>query len=299
MSERFCAVTRMRHLSVVVLTFNCEGTIRKCLESIFNAKKAFDIDEVVVVDGGSKDKTLKIVGEFPTKIVANVKGRGPSREAGWREARNDLVCFFDSDLYLDPDWFVEIAKAMDKYPDADVWYGRVYTWNEDNLVAKMSGIEYSYYYDRIKGEGSINRYSTDTSNTVFRKSVLEKVNGFDTTLPYSEDAEIGHRIWRAGGKIVLWHEAKVYHYHRPSLRAKIKQNVEFGMGTAYILDKNPDYPQPWLMYALLPYSIAKLALVLGRRHGWVGVATALLYFVKRVSFLYGYLKARIMGLKMR
>jgi len=287
-------------LSIVILTRNSERTIEKCLNSILNAPKGdFQVKEYIVVDGGSTDRTLEIAARFPiTHFVKDVKGRGKGRETGLRKVSSDFACFFDSDLVVSPHWFIEQSKAVKKYPDADVWYGRVETPSDvKSAIAKMSGIEYIHYQDRIRGKDSINRHGCDTSNTIFRRSTLQNVGGFNVRLPFSEDADIGHRIWKSGGRIILWQDAKAFHYHRETLSTKLKQNFEFGYGTAYLLAIHKDYPKPWLMYLLLPYSIPKFAFIWGRKYGLVGFGAAWLYLIKRLAFLWGYLYAKLTGCK--
>lgn len=54
----------MKKISVVLAVLNEEANLRNCLESVKNLA-----DEIVIVDGGSKDKTLDIAKEFKTKII--------------------------------------------------------------------------------------------------------------------------------------------------------------------------------------------------------------------------------------
>jgi len=288
-------------LSIVVLTRNSEQTIKKCLDSIINAPKGdFQVKEYIIVDGGSTDRTLEIAASFPiTHIVKDVKGRGRGREVGLQKASSDFVCFFDSDLVISPNWFIEQSKAVKNYPNADVWYGRVETPSEvKSVIAKMSGIEYAHFQDWIRGAGSINRPGCDTSNTIFRRSILQKVGGFDVKLPFSEDADIGYKIWRSGGKIILWQDAKTFHYHRETLFKKLKQNFEFGYGTAYLLAVHKNLPTPWGIYIRLPYSIPKLAIIWSKKYGLIGLGAAWLYLIKRLTMLFGYFYARLTGFKL-
>jgi glycosyltransferase involved in cell wall biosynthesis len=288
-------------LSIVVLTRNSERTVEKCLDSVINAPKGdFQVKEYIIVDGGSTDRTLKIAASFPiTHIVKDVKGRGRGREVGLQKASSDFVCFFDSDLVISPNWFIEQSKAVKKYPNADVWYGRVETPNDvKSAVARMSGIEYVHYQNRIRGKGSINRPGCDTSNTIFRRSMLQYVGGFNVKLLTCEDLDIGHRIWKGGGRIILWQDAKTFHYHRETLVGKIKQNFEYGYYTAYLLAVHKDLPTPWGVYIRLPYSIPKLALIWGKKYGLIGFGAAWIYLLKRLTWLYGYFYARLTGFKL-
>jgi len=288
-------------LSIVIPTRNSERTIEKCLKSVFEAPKGdFRVREYIIVDDGNTDKTLEIVAKFPiTRIIkTGGKGRGKAREMGWRNASSDFVCFFDSDLVISSDWFIEMSKAVREYADVDVWYGRLETPRDvKSSIAEMTGIESAYYQDRIRGKGSINRSGCDTSNTIFRRSRLQYVGGFNVKLFTCEDSDIGHKIWKSGGGIILWHDAKAFHYHRGTLFGKFKQNFDYGYCTAYLLAIHDDYPKPWLMYFLLPYSIPKFAIIWGKKYGPIGFGAAWLYLLKRFAYLCGYLHAKLTGCK--
>lgn len=79
-------------LSVVVIVKNEENRIKACLES---AKWA---DEIVVVDNGSSDKTLKITKDYTDKIIkTNLSDFASLRNLGMKEANGDWVLFVDAD----------------------------------------------------------------------------------------------------------------------------------------------------------------------------------------------------------
>lgn len=80
-------------ISAVVITFNEEENIRRCLESIKWA------DEIVVVDGGSQDRTVEIAKEFGAKIVTHkFEGDfGLERNIGNQNATGDWILALDAD----------------------------------------------------------------------------------------------------------------------------------------------------------------------------------------------------------
>lgn len=79
-------------LSIIVITKNEEARIRVCLESVKWA------DEIIVVDNGSSDNTLKIAGKYTDKIL-NFKDQdfATIRNKGWEEASGEWVLYVDSD----------------------------------------------------------------------------------------------------------------------------------------------------------------------------------------------------------
>jgi len=77
-------------ISVCIPTYNSTKTLRICLDSIF--RQAFKPKEVLVCDGGSTDRTLEILKEYPVKIVAtdvkSVGARMNERVSGSKRSRS-------------------------------------------------------------------------------------------------------------------------------------------------------------------------------------------------------------------
>jgi hypothetical protein len=266
----------MIELDVVVLTCRdppkiFDRTVNSIRQAVETAKDYFKLSEFI------------IIGE-------EVKGRGRAREVGWKSGRSNFILFVDTGIILSSNWLIDIHKAITTV-GGDVWYGDdSKAGNSDNLIAKCSEIEYSEYADRLIKQGPyVVMHALNTSNCLFRRSILEKVDGFDVNLPFCEDSEIGYRIWKSHGKIVFVYHAKCTNMHRSRFRDKIKQSWEFGLGSAYIKRKHPKFPIRWRMYILLPYSVIKRIFTWGLKYGWVGSIASIIYFFKRTTTLFGYL----------
>jgi len=104
-------------LSVVIPTLDAERTLPATLVSLVPAAIDGFIGDVVVVDGGSRDATLKIADTAGCTILRTAKGRGTQLAAGAREAKHDWLLFLHADTVLDEDWmrlaqrFVAAAEA--------------------------------------------------------------------------------------------------------------------------------------------------------------------------------------------
>ena len=82
----------MLDISALVLTYNEEANIRRCLSSLSFCR------EIVVVDSGSTDGTLKIVSEFTDKIVKHeLNGFGAQRNIGIDYSSNEWIFWLDAD----------------------------------------------------------------------------------------------------------------------------------------------------------------------------------------------------------
>lgn len=101
--------------SVVIRTFNSEGTIREVLEAVRSQR--FEDYEIVVVDSGSTDGTLSIVEEYPHTFVDYSKGGfsyGGSLNVGCAAARGEyMVCLSSHCIPLHEEWLGRLVGAME------------------------------------------------------------------------------------------------------------------------------------------------------------------------------------------
>lgn len=98
----------MEKVSVAIITKNEERNIRDCLESVKWA------DEIVVVDNGSTDDTLKICQEFQVRVFQeDWKGYSAQKNSAIEKTRNEWVLSLDADERVSPDLRVEIGAALE------------------------------------------------------------------------------------------------------------------------------------------------------------------------------------------
>jgi len=85
-------------ITCVIPAYNEETTIANV---IANVKKVRTIEEIIVVDDGSKDKTYKIASEQGANVIKHPvnKGKGAAIKTGVANAQGEIVLFLDADLY--------------------------------------------------------------------------------------------------------------------------------------------------------------------------------------------------------
>ena len=102
--------------SIIVPVYNVEKYIYKCIESILN--QTYDNFELIVVNDGTKDKSIDVVMQFKDKRIKilNKKNGGLSdaRNYGMKYATGDYVWFIDSDDYIESNALKEINKCLEK-----------------------------------------------------------------------------------------------------------------------------------------------------------------------------------------
>jgi len=107
-------MSRIPSISIVIPTLNSEGTLGSCLQSIANQDYPRDRIEIIIADGGSKDRTVEIAKGFTKSIVLNHLKTGEAGKAvGVKEAKNEIIALIDSDNILDRrDWLLRMVEPF-------------------------------------------------------------------------------------------------------------------------------------------------------------------------------------------
>jgi len=91
----------MSQISVIIPTYNREGTIARAIDSVL--AQEYPASEIIVIDDGSKDNTRRIVESYGGKVLRYVyqenEGVSAARNRGVNEARYQWIAFLDSDDY--------------------------------------------------------------------------------------------------------------------------------------------------------------------------------------------------------
>jgi len=104
-------------ISAIIITKDEEHSIRECLQSISW------VDEIIVVDSGSKDQTLKICKEFGVKIFTKSwQGFGPQKNQALKHAKHKWILSIDADEIITPELKKEII-AITKSNNPSEAYG--------------------------------------------------------------------------------------------------------------------------------------------------------------------------------
>ena len=105
-------------LSVVITILNEEKTISHLLQSIND--QSLLPDEVIIVDGGSIDKSIKLIKSFTklqkkgieVKIIQKKGNRSVGRNEGIQAAKHEVILITDAGCALDKHWIEEISKPF-------------------------------------------------------------------------------------------------------------------------------------------------------------------------------------------
>lgn len=107
-------------ISIVIPTLNAEAGLPACLTALVPGMVDGLIREVIVVDGGSTDHTLKIADQAGVEVVrAPAPGRGAQLALGASKARHPWLLFLHADAVLADGWVREVHTLIDRIGSGD------------------------------------------------------------------------------------------------------------------------------------------------------------------------------------
>ncbi len=117
----------MIKLSIIIPAYNEQATIITLLEKVAEQKVEGVDFEVIVIDDGSKDKTVSLLEARPELYSRLIRqpvngGKGAAVKAGLRHAEGDYILFQDADLEYDPADYAQLLAPVLRF-DADVVMG--------------------------------------------------------------------------------------------------------------------------------------------------------------------------------
>ncbi len=227
-------------ISVVIPNYNGVRLFPETLPTVFMALSTVQLPyEVIVVDDCSTDDSVFYLQKnFPeVKIISNKSNFGFSVTAnnGVQNAKHDLVLLLNSDVKLEPDYFIGQLKYFDKEDTFGVM-GRIVGWNDDVI---QDGAKYpSFHGVKIKTSGNYllenkqemknglcSMYISGANAFLDKKKFLE-IDGFNELFSpfYVEDYELSLRAWRLGWKCYYEYNSVCRHQVSTTMKSKSKKN---------------------------------------------------------------------------
>ncbi len=101
-------------ITVVIPTLNAEASLAATLTALVPGVVDGLVREVVIVDGGSSDRTLKLAEATGAEVIEARAGRGAQLAEGARRARFPWLLFLHADTVLDPGWEREVGAFIER-----------------------------------------------------------------------------------------------------------------------------------------------------------------------------------------
>lgn len=207
---------------IVVLTYNNEKTIAKCLQSISDQKYPKGAYKTIVIDNGSHDSTLDIVRSFGIDCFVLPKLTiGQLRNEGVRRSEAHIVGFIDSDCEVSSDWIISVLRHFsdDKVGVVGCMY---------RLPPQASFLE-RYWIGKPCPDIAEHRL-IPAGNMAVSKKVFDMIGGFNENLISGEDVYLLNQSRVHGYRTIYDPAVKNIHYGNPKNIADLyRKEVWYGI----------------------------------------------------------------------
>jgi glycosyltransferase involved in cell wall biosynthesis len=224
-------------LSIIIPALNEEKMIGRCLESLTRLAFARDRFEVLVIDNGSRDRTLDIAESFKDRLNLKVLQQGgvrisALRNLGAQTAAGDILAFLDADCLAPADWLDRIfalapadgAGVLGAHyllPEDSSWVGR--TWHR---------------YQEAPKSGEVSH--VPAGDLIMRREDFLELRGFDETIQTNEDYELCDRARKAGMNVRAYPQIGVVHLGTAqSLRVFFRKQAWHGTHVIKVFLRDP------------------------------------------------------------
>ena len=208
-------------ISVVIPTLNAETGLAACLSALVPATVDGLVREVIIVDGGSTDRTLKIADQAGARVIGSEPGRGRQLQAGARAARFNWLLFLHADTVLQPGWEHELAAFVERVevglrPEA----AAVFRFALDDVGFLPRVVEWG-----VALRSSLMRLPYGDQGLAIPRRLYDRLGGF-RDMPLMEDVDMVRRLGRAR-TIVLRSEAvtSAIRYRRDGYISRVARNL--------------------------------------------------------------------------
>ncbi len=249
----------------------------------------YDAFEVIVVDDGSADDSVEIIGRHPCRLVRLERhgGAAVARNAGAREARGAILFFTDADCLLQPDTLAVASQTLARAGPQSVAGGTYTALPHDQRFFSVFQSVFIHYCE------TRNPQRPDylaTHALVIPARIFGQSGGFcEEFLPILEDVEFSHRLRRLGYALVM----------NPALQV---QHI-FGYSLARSLGNAAFKARYWTLYSirngdvLTDSGTASLGLKLNAAMYFLGLLFLQLFFATgSVLFLFALAAAIVLNL---
>lgn len=234
-------------VSVIVPMRNEERHIERCLRSLLAQDYPSDRFEVLVVEGGSTDRSRALAGTFvghsspEVRLLDNpAQLTACALNIGLGAARGELIARVDAHASVPPDFLSRSVAALEA-SGADVVGGPISTVG-DGLSGGAIALAMSSPFgvgDAVFRYSQQERWTDTVAFATYRRGLFDRLGLFAEDIDRGEDCEFHYRLGEAGGRILLTPAIRSTYYSRCSFPQVFRQYFSYGQGKVEVLRRHP------------------------------------------------------------
>ncbi|HPS61497.1 MAG TPA: glycosyltransferase family 2 protein [Bacteroidales bacterium] len=244
-------------ISVVTPSFNQAGFIERTVQSVLSQDAGVPVEHLVI-DGGSTDGTLEILGRYTGKIhwiSEPDRGMADALNKGFFMATGDVTGWLNSDDTYLPGTLRKVTEFFDAHPDVDWLYGNCRMVDASDreirgwITAYKKHSARKYRYDKLLVENFISQPAV-----FMRTKAFKEAGPVDLTLPTAMDYDLWLRMARNSRPGHITDDLACFRVHGKSISAR---NYRLQFAEQYRIHKRYDH-NPW---RLLSHRMRNLVIV--------------------------------------
>ncbi len=182
--KKFSKRSNKNSISIITVCLNSEKTIERTIKSVLN--QSYKNFELIIIDGGSKDKTIEIIKKYSRRIAywESKKDNGiyHAMNKGIKKSSGNIIGILNSDDYYLKDALKTVNKYFNQNKKIEFLFGSV----RKNRV--MSG----FYPEKISYRFNI--YPGHSSGFFIKNKTHKKIGLYNTKFKYSADLDLIYRL---------------------------------------------------------------------------------------------------------
>lgn len=232
-------------VSVVVPVRDGAATVRTCLDALVGLDYPASALEIVVVDNRSTDDTRAIVAEYPVRLVEEraVQSSYAARNRGVASSTGEVLAFTDADCVPDPGWVRALVLPLAE-PGVGGVAGAIEAFAAESAVERYQArrairADHAFAHPMLP--------FAQTANAAYPRALVERLGGFDASIPFGGDLDFAWRLQRQTGRRLAYApDALVRHRHRTTWRGVVALYEKNAIANCLLA-------QRWAYYARYPH----------------------------------------------
>jgi glycosyltransferase involved in cell wall biosynthesis len=239
-------------VSAVITAYNSEDYIAEAIQSVLNQIRP--VDEILVIDDGSQDRTAQIVAQFANQgvnyLFENNSGNSMARNLGIQTTTGDLIAFLDADdIWLEGKNRLQ-TDYLSSHPEVALVSG--YAWWSDTLkgVRWLKKRPPQKNMKTMRREILVHNVVGNPSMVMVRRPALYEVGLFDSNIRLCSDYDLWNRLAARFEVSVLPEPVIIYRWRPDNLSQSNKWErfyAYWSIAKRYIKVSQPRPLRSWLL----------------------------------------------------
>ncbi len=173
-------VKKIMSISIIIPALNEEASIKKLLQHLQTCREQGH--EIIIIDGGSSDKTLSIAEPLADNVICSTAGRAEQMNKGAFNAKHDILWFLHADTITPADAIENIQKALNKND-----------WGRFNVRLSGSSFLFRIIEKMMNLRSCLTGIATGDQGIFIKRDIFNLVNGY-SDIALMEDIDISKKL---------------------------------------------------------------------------------------------------------